>query len=175
MHQTESFVRSIRELSLEVQEVDFGQRGYHAEILLTADKLRDFARLMLEAEYFLVFVSAVHVAPAIELIYQFAHYASRSRIVGRLPLGDDGVVPTIADIYHGANWHEREAKDFFGIVFRDHPNLEPLVLPEGSENLKPLLKDEDKLKSRQEVSWQPAEAEGEVETAGSTGSEKVET
>ena len=166
MHQTDQFTRSLQELSLTLQDVDFSQRGYHAEIILTSDKLRAFARMMLKAEYFLVFVSAVHVAPAIELIYQFSRYDSRSRILGRLFLDDDGTVPTISDIFQGANWHEREAKDFFGIVFRDHPNPVPLILPEGSEDLKPLLKTEDKLKSRQEVSRQPVEAEEEAETAG---------
>lgn len=172
MHQTDRFINALQELSLELQVVDFDQRGYHGEIQLTDDKLRDFSRVMLKAEYFLVFVSAVHVTPTIELIYQFAHFDSRSRVVGRLPLGDDGSVPTISDIYQGANWHEREAKDFFGIVFRDHPNLEPLVLPEGSEDLKPLLKAEDKLKSAQEVSRQPAEANAEAEAAEPAGLEK---
>ncbi len=172
MHRTESFAQSLRKLSLELQEVDFAQRGYHAEILLTADTLRDFVRLMLEAEYFLVFMSAVHMSPAIELVYQFAQFNSQSRILGRLFLDADGVVPTISDIFQGSNWHEREVKDFFGIVFQDHPNLEPLILPEGSEDLKPLLKEEDKLKSCQEVSWQPAEAEGENEAAEPSGSEK---
>jgi len=42
--------------------------------------------------------------------------------------------PTIASltaIYPGANWHEREAAEMFGIDFRGHPQLEKLYLPEG--------------------------------------------
>lgn len=172
MHQTDQFIQSLRQSSLDLQEVDFSQRGYHAEIQLTSDNLRAFAGMMLEAEYFLVFVSAVHMTPAIELIYQFGHFSSQSRIIGRLSLDDDGSVPTISDIFQGANWHEREAKDFFGIVFRDHPNLEPLVLPEGSEDLKPLLKAEDKLKNCRDVSRQPAEAEEDAEILEPSGPEK---
>lgn len=172
MHQTDRFTKALQELSLELEIADFDQCGYHGGIQLTSGKLRDFARMMLEAEYFLVFVSAVHVAPSLELLYQFGHFDSPSRIVGRLTLGDEDSVPTISDIYQGANWHEREAKDFFGITFRDHPNLEPLVLPEGSEDLKPLLKTEDKLKSYQDVSRQKAEEEETAETVEPSDPEK---
>ena len=35
----------------------------------------------------------------------------------------DPVVPTISDLYATANWMEREAYDFFGIIFTGHPNL----------------------------------------------------
>ena len=35
----------------------------------------------------------------------------------------DPVVPTLTDIYLTANWMEREAYDFFGIIFIGHPNL----------------------------------------------------
>ncbi|RTQ44930.1 NADH-quinone oxidoreductase subunit C [Hymenobacter gummosus] len=35
----------------------------------------------------------------------------------------DPVVPTMTDIYATANWMEREAYDFYGIIFTGHPNL----------------------------------------------------
>ena len=35
----------------------------------------------------------------------------------------DPAVPTLTDIYATANWMEREAFDFFGIIFTGHPNL----------------------------------------------------
>ena len=35
----------------------------------------------------------------------------------------DPVVPTLTDIYGAANWMEREAYDFYGIIFQGHPNL----------------------------------------------------
>ena len=35
----------------------------------------------------------------------------------------DPVVPTLTDLYAAANWMERVAYDFFGIVFTGHPNL----------------------------------------------------
>ncbi|GAB3229433.1 NADH-quinone oxidoreductase subunit C [Hymenobacter seoulensis] len=35
----------------------------------------------------------------------------------------DPVVPTMTDLYATANWMEREAFDFYGIIFPGHPNL----------------------------------------------------
>ncbi|MBU0481502.1 MAG: NADH-quinone oxidoreductase subunit C [Proteobacteria bacterium] len=49
-------------------------------------------------------------------------------------------LPTISAICSGANWHERETHDFFGIVFTGHPDLSPLLLPEDAD-FHPLRKD----------------------------------
>ena len=34
-------------------------------------------------------------------------------------------------MFGGANWHEREAAEMFGIVFEGHPHLVKLYLPDG--------------------------------------------
>ncbi len=39
----------------------------------------------------------------------------------------DPVVPTVTDLFASANWMERETYDFYGIVFRDHPNLKRIL------------------------------------------------
>lgn len=39
--------------------------------------------------------------------------------------------PSLVSVFPGADWHERETHDMFGIVFDGHPNLEPIYLPEG--------------------------------------------
>lgn len=54
---------------------------------------------------------------------------------------DDPVVPSVAAIYPAADWHERETRDMFGIVFDGHPNLVPLLLPEDMTDHFPLRKD----------------------------------
>jgi NADH-quinone oxidoreductase subunit C len=43
----------------------------------------------------------------------------------------DPKAPSLVSVYAGANWHEREAHEMFGIVFEGHPNLAKLYLPES--------------------------------------------
>jgi len=77
----------------------------------------------------------------LEVVYDFNHFAELCRVVIRSRLDrNNPEIPTISNIYQGANWHERETHDFFGIIFSGHPNLEPLLLPEDAD-FHPLLKD----------------------------------
>ena len=52
----------------------------------------------------------------------------------------DGVVPTVCDIWRTAEWHEREAFDLFGMRFDRHPDHRRILLPDDWEGY-PLLKD----------------------------------
>lgn len=53
---------------------------------------------------------------------------------------DDAPIETIIGVFPGANWHERETHEMFGIRFAGHPYLEKLYLPTGFEG-NPLRKD----------------------------------
>jgi NADH-quinone oxidoreductase subunit C len=48
--------------------------------------------------------------------------------------------PSWITVYPGADWHEREAWEMFGITFVGHPNLSHIYLPGGFEG-HPLRKD----------------------------------
>jgi NADH-quinone oxidoreductase subunit C len=43
----------------------------------------------------------------------------------------DPTIPTLVEVYAGADWHEREAYEMFGINFEGHPNLIHLYLPDS--------------------------------------------
>jgi len=72
---------------------------------------------------------------------------------------DGGALPTLTDVWAGANWHERETSEMFGVVFDGHPNLVPLLLPDGFEG-HPLRKD-FVLASRVAKAWPGAKEPGE--------------
>jgi NADH-quinone oxidoreductase subunit C len=77
----------------------------------------------------------------LEVVYDFNRYDELCRVVVRTRTPrDNPQVPTIADVYPAAHWHERETHDFFGVVFTGHPYLVPLLLPEDAD-FHPLLKD----------------------------------
>jgi NADH-quinone oxidoreductase subunit C len=53
---------------------------------------------------------------------------------------EDATVASWVPVYAGANWHERETWEMFGIRFAGHPDLRKLYLPTGFEGF-PLRKD----------------------------------
>jgi NADH-quinone oxidoreductase subunit C len=53
---------------------------------------------------------------------------------------DDLAIDTLLPVFPGANWHEREVWEMFGIHINDHPDLRALYLPSGFEG-NPLRKD----------------------------------
>ena len=55
-------------------------------------------------------------------------------------IADDLTIGTWTDTYPGADWHERETWEMFGISFAGHPGLRPLYLPTDFEG-HPLRKD----------------------------------
>ena len=53
---------------------------------------------------------------------------------------NDMSIPSVIDIWPTADWHEREAYDFFGVIFLGHPNLIRILTDYGFEG-HPLRKD----------------------------------
>lgn len=106
----------------------------------------------------------------------FARLYSTGRHVGitlKADLDDlDPRVGSWTDLYRGADWHEREAWEFFGFTFDGHPDLRHIYLP-GEFEGHPLRKDFPLL-AREVKPWpglvdvepMPGEPEGEGEAEG---------
>lgn len=111
---------------------------------------------------FLDFVSAVdRKEEGFEVVVQLYSTAHGHRARVKLTLDrEEPRAPSVSDLYPGANWHERETWELFGIDFEGHPQLVKLVLPEQFEG-HPLRKD-FVLMSRMAKPWPGEErAEGE--------------
>ena len=65
--------------------------------------------------------------------------AARFRLKVRIP-GAAARMPSLSGVWASANWAEREAFDFFGIVFDGHPDLRRILMPEDWEGY-PMRKD----------------------------------
>lgn len=158
MQDKDTLLQDLRSIPATVDEVDYLKRGYHMELFLTPSQVRKLANVMRNHRFYLVFVAGVHLTPDIEIVYQFASYQIPCRIIARAFVDKDGSIPTISDIFHGANWHERETRDMLGVIFSGHPYPQPLLLPEEDADLKPLVKDEKNVKTAHQIRWLPASA-----------------
>lgn len=73
-------------------------------------------------------------------------------------------IATATGVFAGASWHERETFEMFGVSFDGHPNLVPLLLPDGFEG-NPLRK-EFVLAARAAKAWPGAKEPGESDHGG---------
>lgn len=121
---------------------DYAKSGHHASFFLEAKELLPAAKLLFDQGYFLEAIVGVDVSEGIMLIYHLDRYDRSERVVLRLLVPqEDKKAPSIVSVYSGANWHERECYDFFGVAFEGHPELKPLLLPDDL-GVNPLVKEQ---------------------------------
>jgi len=133
----------VPEIPLPFKGVNFQAKGFHAEAVVPAAEVVAAARAMDRAGFALDTITGVDwiAEGQMELIYDFFHPTKqlRAAVRARIPR-ENPEIATISGVFPGANWHERETHDFFGIRFAGHPNMEPFILPEDA-TYHPLRKD----------------------------------
>ena len=127
-----------------VMLTDHAARGTDIDVLCEPEQVVEAAKIMDEAGFFLEAITGVDwiKEEKIEVIYDYNQYGpDQCRVAVRtfLPRAEPEI-PTISHVLPAANWHERETHDFYGIKFKGHPYLVPLLLPEDAD-FHPLLKD----------------------------------
>ena len=94
---------------------------------------------------YLVDVTAVEyrdVMRPMEVVWHLRALGHRRflRLKVELPKRGTLIVPSVIDIYSGADWLERECYDMFGIKFEGHPDLRRILLWENYQEGFPLRK-----------------------------------
>lgn len=102
--------------------------GVACEVWLKPAALLKAVQALYEDGWHIEDLSALDVEQGILVEYHFDKMTRTGRVVLKV-MAEDGAVPSIAHIFQGANWHEREVKDFHNVDFTGHPNLWPLLLP----------------------------------------------
>jgi NADH-quinone oxidoreductase subunit C len=69
--------------------------------------------------------------PRFEVVYHLLSLERnlRVRVKARLR-GEQPEIDSVTSVWRGANWYEREVFDLFGVVFRGHPDLRRIMLPD---------------------------------------------
>jgi NADH-quinone oxidoreductase subunit C len=75
-----------------------------------------------------------------DVVYHFLSPRQNARIRVKVATDESSPVPSITPIFPGADWFEREAYDFYGILFTGHPDLRRILTDYGFEG-HPLRKD----------------------------------
>jgi NADH-quinone oxidoreductase subunit C len=126
-----------------VQATDFAARGVNLDVRLKPSQVVAAAELLRRMGFGLDAVTGVDwmAQGEMEVVYDYFHPDQPCRVAvrARLPR-ETPEIATISTVFQGANWHERETHEFFGIRFLGHPYLVPLLLPEDA-TFHPLRKD----------------------------------
>jgi NADH-quinone oxidoreductase subunit C len=80
-------------------------------------------------------VDYLPATPRFGVVYELLNMPRVERLRVRAAVADPGggelpEVPSVVSMFPTADFQEREVYDFFGIVFRDHPDLRRILMPE---------------------------------------------
>jgi NADH-quinone oxidoreductase subunit C len=138
---TEKAIRdSFPDAVVETTEVDWVLNvKLRAEALLgVCELLRSNPDLAFD---YLADITAIDWQDRIEIVYRMTNLATNAKIVLRVDLDRERPeVDSITSVWKGADYQEREVYDLMGVVFKGHPDLRRILLPEDWEGF-PLRKD----------------------------------
>ncbi|OIO03205.1 MAG: hypothetical protein AUJ49_04795 [Desulfovibrionaceae bacterium CG1_02_65_16] len=122
---------------------DFAKTGQSVVAFVPAGSIVAAAKRLREAGWHLEDLAALDCVEGFVVSYHFAHFTQPGRVTVRVLAPHEAPeVPSIAGVYPGAEWHERETRDFHGVVFPGNPNLIPLLIDPDMADCFPLRKDE---------------------------------
>lgn len=115
------------------------------DFMVAPARLLDFVEALRETRlaepHLFVDACGVEREAVLEVVYRFSLVSRREIVTVRAQMPKEKpVVASLAVLYPGARWPEREYAEMFGITVVGHPDLRHLLLPEGWEGY-PLRKD----------------------------------
>ena len=115
-------------------EAEIAEGKNFLEIKVPAEKSRSILELLRSDEScqfdYLFCLSGVDQAEHMEVVYHLKSTIHGHEIAVKAIINDreSPTIDTICDIWRTAEFHEREAYDFYGIVFNNHPDLRRIFL-----------------------------------------------
>jgi NADH-quinone oxidoreductase subunit C len=113
-------------------------RNRRAVLLVSPTAVPAVVKALMDKGY--TFVTSVHGVdyypeePRLGVLYEMMDMREVDRITVKTRVSvEDPRVPSIVDLFPGANWDEREVFDMFGVVFDGHEDLRRILMPEDFE------------------------------------------
>lgn len=116
------------------------------EPLVPRERVEELARALHAAGYdYFVYCAAAHYpasesAPDHTLVEYRVRRLPADSVHFRVEVPTGESTPSLAGVWAGADWQEREQWDLVGVVFAGHPDLRRIMLPEDWEG-HPLRRD----------------------------------
>jgi NADH-quinone oxidoreductase subunit C len=109
-----------------------------ATLVIDPERVRAVLEILRAEGY--TFLASVHGVdyhpqePRLGVLYELLDMRRVDRITVKLRVrADDPQVDSVTEQWPTANHQEREIYDMFGVVFRDHPDLRRILMPEDYE------------------------------------------
>jgi len=67
--------------------------------------------------------------PHTQIIYLLHNPTNFERLIVKLSLKRNEPLPSITDLWEGADWYERELYDMFGVQIEGHPDMKRILMP----------------------------------------------
>ena len=101
-------------------------------------RIRDVCRIAKEDKRlqfdYLRCLSVVDYNDTFQTVYHLYSTRLKHRVVFKANAPrDDPVFASVTPVWRGADWHEREGAELFGVTFEGHPNPKHLLLWDGFE------------------------------------------
>ena len=145
---------------VEALKLRFGGEPFALGVEIPGDALQEAMRALRDNHgyRFYICATATDRDEAIELIHGVRNLETDEDVWIKVRLPKDALeAESIALVHAGAEWHEREVLDLFGVIFRSHPDPRRILMPDEYEG-HPLRKD-----FPMDTPWgyRPATAEGD--------------
>jgi NADH-quinone oxidoreductase subunit C len=117
-------------------------KGVEVRLTAKADAGWNICRFLRDVGFeYLNCLSGADWMTRLEVVYDLSSLQHVNKVHLRVQVDRaEPVIRSVTDIWRGANWHERECFDLFGVRFEAHPDHRRILLPEDWVGF-PLRKD----------------------------------
>jgi NADH-quinone oxidoreductase subunit C len=122
---------------VEALAVRFDAEAFAAGVTVPVDRLAEAARHLRDAlgyRYYVLASATDRGEAGFDVVHGIRNPDTLDTLFLKVVVPrEGGAVPSMALVWAGAEWHEREVFDLFGLPFANHPDLRRILMPDEYE------------------------------------------